>query len=150
MEKLSTFETNLIKQCLGLSTRSYTTPVLQATNIKSLGDAIRLRKFSMLMQLLNNEVTCSLILKLNEHNYSTAITERGYNSSSENGDDMYIRNEIAACCLKSMGNIRQEYRNRNKDLLTQTTELLLKNPSPYNKKLLQFLLQAKNKMRDFI
>jgi len=49
-----------------------------------------------------------------------------------------------------MGNIRQEYRSRNKDLLTETTELLLKNPSPYNKKLLQFLLHAKNKMRDFI
>ena len=52
LEKLAIFESNIIKQYMGLAKRCYTTPVLEASNIKSFEDSFKLRKYSMLTQLL--------------------------------------------------------------------------------------------------
>ena len=149
IEKLATFESNIIKEYMGVARRSYTTPILQAANIKSFGRALSIRKFSMLLQLITNDLTCALVLQGEDSNYSTVITESGYLSlASDNEQQRRIK--IASCCLNSIHFLKTEHKNQERDLLCQATEFLLKKPSHRNTRILKYLLHSKNKMRDVI
>lgn len=149
IDRLITIESNIIKEYIGVARRSYTTPLIEVTKIKSLEDSLKIRRYSMLLQLLTNEVTSKLVLRDDEHNYSTTITECGYRNLSS---DEYLtkRNKIASCCLDAISTIKYKYKNATQDIFTKAVEYLLKNHTPHNYKLLKFLLHSKNKIRDFI
>ena len=134
---------------MGVASRSYTTPILQAANIKSFGRALSIRKFSMLLQLITNDLTCALVPQGEDTNYSTVITESGYLSLASDNEKQR-RNKISSCCLNSIHLLKNEHKNQEKDILCQSTEFLLKNPSQRNMRILKYLLHSKNKMRDVI
>ena len=147
IEKLATFEANIIKEYMGVASRSYTTPLLLAANIKNFGRALKIRKFSMLLQLITNDLTCALITQCEETNYSTIITESGYHSLASDNENQR-RNKIASCCIDSINFLKNEHKNQEKDIMSQATEYLLKHPSHHNIRMLRYLLHSKNKMRD--
>ena len=149
IDKIATFEANIIKEYMGVASRSYTTPLLQAVNIKSFGRALSIRKFSMLLQLITNDLTCALVLQDEETNYSTTITESGYLSLASDNEQQR-RNKIASCCINSIQRLKIEHKNQEKDILSQAIEYLLKNPSHKNQRILKYLIHSKNKMRDVI
>jgi len=103
----------------------------------------------MLAQLLNNSLTMKLVLRDGEHNFCSVITECGYTNEG-NPDEITKRNKIFSHCMFSIKAIRNSHKERNRDILTQACDILIRNPTRHNTRLLQYILHSKNKMRDFV
>ncbi len=62
LDKLETFENNITKEYVNVSRRSYSDPILKALNMKPLRESLAIRRYSMLIQLLNNNFTMEIVL----------------------------------------------------------------------------------------
>ena len=61
VNELQSIEARILKKSLGLSKYCKTQPLLDALKVRSIEDTIKERKTSFLLQLMNNELTLSII-----------------------------------------------------------------------------------------
>jgi hypothetical protein len=145
---LETFENNMIKKYFNVSKKSYTKPLLEIANVKPFSDSIKIRKYSAIVQLLSNNLTGSVVLNNNDHIHGEII--KGLGVIANETDKQKKRNGIVADCLKAINNINEAHKSKNKSNFTRMVEHLLRNNTPANQKLIQFVLHSKNGMREAV
>lgn len=147
IDKLQTFENNILKEYLGVPRQSYSTPLLDIVKVKPLKDALAIRRYSLLLQLITNELTTKVILSNIEHEHYTLVTECGY-QNEDSMDPIAKRNKIASACLSSIKQIREANKNETLDAYTKAIDYLMRHNTADNRKLIKFMLHSKNKLRD--
>jgi hypothetical protein len=148
IQKLETFENNIIKKYFNVSRKSYTAPLLEIAKVRPLSDSIKIRKYNTIVQMLSNNLTGSIILRNNEHIHSDTIKSLG--SVANEPNVLKKRNGIIGECLSKIAEINMVHQNKTKSNFTLALEHLLRNNTSENQKLVQFMLHAKNGMREAI
>ena len=111
VDKLETFENNILKEYLGVPRNSFSTPLLDIVKVKPLAEAIAIRKYSFLRQIISNELTNKILHSDISHDLCTLITGCGYTNCST--DTALERdNKIIYSCHKSIKEIKKLKTNR--------------------------------------
>jgi hypothetical protein len=148
LKKLEVFENNMLKKYFNVSKKSYSKPLLEIARVKPFSDSIKIRKFSAIVQLLSNNLTSAVILSSNDHIHGETIKALGEIAYETNKQKK--RNGIVAGCLKAINDINEMHKSKVKSNFTLVIEHLLRNNSQENQRLVQFVLHAKNGMREAV
>ena len=104
--------------------------------MKPLRESLALRRYSMLIQLLNNNFTMKIVLSDIEHDFYTLITASGY-ANRGNESLLEKRNKIISGCLNSIKMIRKN--DEDESAFNEAVKYLLRHNTKDNHELLSLL-----------
>ena len=114
-------------------------------NVRPLREALAIRRYSMLIQLLSNPFPTKIVLSEIEYSFYTIVTTVGYeNIGSDTNVDK--RNKIVSACLASIKNIR-EAPGEDERIYDTAIRYLMKHHTKDNHALLRHLVHSKNGLR---
>ena len=141
MDKLETYECNILKRCNELSTRSRSTALVYAMGISKLSVAILKRRLNFVIQLMTNELTRELMTRSRCYTLEKLLYDLGY----EHDNTSLIINvqELYEKCKNKLSSISQTEKALLAHPLTKCVSHLLSNRSWVNDGTLQFLLDPR-------